>query len=295
MSSEEETLSMQETASITGVDVRTVQNWVKEGRLKSFKTKGNRRMVLRSSIEEFQRNARPSNRRYSLDGRYLHGFRVPDGFDAITTYKELAEYTTAFASGSLTFLLLVGTPGSGKTNQMKADLAKRTHRWIDNHATELGLYCAAYKASNAPVVLDDVNHFLKRPIACSLMKALTQTEQVRSVSWESTGSALDKQKVPRQFTTSSQICLIGNKWDGCDPDMAAIQDRSLPVAFHPSAETIHKRVKQLRWCDDAVWRFIGKHLAKIPQPSMREYHNGMVYKKAGMKWESKLMKVWESQ
>lgn len=296
MSTNGETVTAKEAAAIIGVDLRTVREWVADGQLKSIKGANGRRRILRSAIGSLRSNSRPLNPKLpNLVDRHIYGYKVPKGFDLIETYKELAEYTTAFANRSLTFLLLVGLPGSGKTKQIKADLAKLEHRWIDNHASELGLYCAAYKANHSPIVLDDVNHFLEKPIACSLMKALTQTEQTRSISWESTTSTLDKQKVPRQFSTSSSICLIGNKWDGSDPDMAAIQDRALPVAFYPSAEAIHDRVRELGWCDKAVWKFIGKHLAKIPEPSMREYHNGMGYKKAGMQWEKKLMKVWESQ
>lgn len=132
-------------------------------------------------------------------------------------------------------------------------------------------------------------------MACSLLKALTQTDRIRWVSWESTAKALEQRGVPRRFSTSSPICLTANKWDSSNPDMAAIRDRSTPVAFYPSAETIHKRVQELGWCDETIWRFIGKHLPKIPQPSMREYQNGMTYKKAGMKWQEKLLKLWGGQ
>ena len=91
------------------------------------------------------------------------------------------------------------------------------------------------------------------------------------------------------------MCIIANKWDGTDPDMAAVQDRSLPVAFFPSAETIHERVRELKWCDVDIWEFVGENLHKIRQPSMREYANGMTYRKAGMNWREKLLRVWETQ
>jgi len=293
MSEDSGLLSPQEAAVFLGVDLRTIREWIRNGVLKSVMGAGNRRMVLRSSIIALQPNARAlGKRQLSLNGRFVYGLKVPDGFDLITTYNELAEYSRAFAKGDMTFLLLVGSPGSGKSRQLKSDLAKRKHKWIDNHVTNMGLYCSVYEAKNTPIVLDDVNHFFKSTTACSLMKALTQTDQVRSVSWESTTTSLDKRSVPRQFVTASRICLIGNTWDSDDPNMLAVQDRSMRVAFCPSAETIHKRVKQLGWCDPAVWQFIGDHLAKVPQPSMREYYHGMTYRKAGMKWQDKLKKLW---
>jgi excisionase family DNA binding protein len=296
MSNELETVSVQEAAHMLNTSVRCVRDWIKNGCIPSMKGAGNRRLIPRSAIGALRSNPRPSNRKLpSLHERYVHGLRVPDGFDLITTYKELMEYTRAFANSDLKFLLLVGSPGSGKSQQLLHDLAQHKHRWIDNHAATLGLYCSVYEAENSPVVMDDINHFFKNPIACSLMKALTQTNRVRSVSWESTTKALEQRRVPRQFTTSSPICILANKWDGTDPDMAAIQDRSTPVAFYPSAEAIHERVRELKWCDVTVWRFCGQNLAKIPQPSMREYYLGMTYKKAGMNWREKLLKIWESQ
>jgi excisionase family DNA binding protein len=293
MAKEAKYITIQEAARLLGLSTRTIREWVEDGLVRSIKGAGNRRLILRSSLAALSARAkRQTGKGLCVNDRFVHGFKVPDGFDLITTYEELHEYSVAFANGDLKFLLLVGSPGSGKSKQLKANLAEHKHKWIDNHASLLGLYCSVYEAGNSPIVMDDINHFFRNTSACSLMKALTQTDQIRSVSWESTATALDRRKVPRQFRTSSSICLIANRWHRDDPDMAAIQDRSVPVAFFPSAETIHERVCELGWCDDAVWRFIGDNLSRIPQPSMREYFNAMSYKNAGMKWRDKMLKIW---
>jgi excisionase family DNA binding protein len=296
MSERQETVSVKEAAELLNTSVRQVRDWVRFGRVQSVKGTGNRRLILRSAIGTAEAQPRTAQRNVpSLHDRYVHGFEVPDRFDVITTYSELLEYTKAFSEGNIPFLLLVGSPGSGKTMQLKECLGSRRHKWIDNHASMLGLYCAVYQAAHSQVVLDDINHFFGNPMACSLIKALTQTMALRSVSWESTTQVLDRLHVPRQYTTSSPLCIIANQWDRTNVDMAAVQDRSLPVAFCPSAETIHERVHDLNWCDREVWEFIGKHLHKIAQPSMREYANGMTYRKSRMKWQEKLLKVWETQ
>lgn len=279
-----------EAADILGVTACTLRNWDASGKLKPVVTAGGHRRYLVADLKRIVPRVGDSIK-FKVSSTGLH---VPDNFDVIETYEQLTEYTVAFANGDIGFLLLVGSPGSGKSRQMRHDLQNKSVTWIDNHATNLGLYCAVYKAGGVPIVLDDVNHFISTKISCSLIKSLTQTEEEKHVSWESTSKILEDRNVPREFTTRSPICLIGNRWDASNDDYAAIQDRALPVAFFPSAETIHNRVIELGWCNDPeIIAFIGENLANIPQPSMREYYNAMRYKRAKMDWRKKLIGIWE--
>ena len=285
----DDTLSPLEAANLLGMDIRTIRKWMRSGKVRTIDLSGNRKRILKEDLlteEGSQTTAKITSKKYS------NGFEVPDGFDLVTTYKELLQYGNAFADGHVPFLLLVGSPGSGKSRQLQASLTGKSHKWIDSHATKLALYCSVYEANNTHVVMDDINHFFRDKIACSLMKSLTQTEKVKNVCWESTSKVLDDRNIPTQFTTQSPICMIANMWTAGNPDMAAVQDRSMPVAFYPCASEIHERVAQLRWADSEVYEFIGNNLSLIPQPSMRDYYNGEKYKLAGMDWRSKLLKIW---
>ena len=294
MTAASDTMSVKDAAEMLGVDKRTVHAWTNSGKLPSFKTAANRRRVERAAVEQLAPGPQPrSDRVETLSiGRFVHGFRVPDGFDLVTSYTDLAEYSRAFSAGAIPFLLLVGSPGSGKSRQLKADLEGRRHAWIDNHVSNLGLYCKIYEADGAPLVLDDVNHLFKHREAASLVKALTQTEAAKMLSWESTTRTLEQRGVPRHFTTGSPVCLTANRWNASDADLAAVQDRSTPVAFFPSAGAIHDRVRELGWCRRDVWAFVGRHLGDIPQPSMRDYHQAMTLRAAGLDWERKLLARW---
>ena len=48
----EDVIGTRKAAEILGVSVRTVQLWVENGTLKAWKTPGNHRRILRSSIDE---------------------------------------------------------------------------------------------------------------------------------------------------------------------------------------------------------------------------------------------------
>jgi excisionase family DNA binding protein len=286
----ENQLKTGEASKLLGVSQVTVQEWIKQGLLSS--TKVNRHNLLDRAEVEALAERRQGNTDLLRVVRTSGEFVIPKGFDVIKTYEELSKYTEGFAKGIIGFLLLCGPPGTGKSRQIKADLNGRCV-WIDNHAANLGLYCAVYEAENRPVVLDDVNYFFSNRDAVSLMKSLTQTEDVRSVSWESTVRALKDRNVPPSYTTKSPICFIANYWNASNVDMAAVQDRSLPVAFVPTDETIYKRVVELGWCKDkAILAFIRGHLGDIPQHSMRDYYNAQSYKRMGVDWRKKLLTIW---
>jgi hypothetical protein len=286
MQNENEFVKSFEAAKMCGVTPKALRQWEDKGYIQpAATTPGGQRMYRKADLEGLIMDAA----RLKVDR-----FALPENFDIVRTYAELTEYTLAFAEGLIPFLLLIGSPGSGKSRQIKADLSPYRHVWIDNHVTPIGLYVAAYEADNVSIVMDDVNHFIGTKQTCSLMKALTQTEDEKAVSWENPNAkVLIDRGVPTRFSTRSPMCLIGNRWDVRNEDYAAIQDRALPVGFFPNAETIHRRVIELDWCDEDIVKFIGDNLAVIPEPSMREYYIGMKYKKAKMDWQKKLMAIWE--
>jgi len=305
-----EFIGVVEAAMMLGMSKGCIRQWIYDGRIPSVKSPGGpsgtkiliRRADILALMEKIKGQGGDATHVLKVV-RKINGFEVPDGFDAITEYHELRMYTEAFAAKNIGFLLMVGSPGGGKSEQMKLDLLGKPHLWIDNQVTNLGLYCGVYKANGAPVTLDDINHFLEGNRATSLVKSLTQTRATdKGVSWESPMmfKLLEREGVPTSYKHSSPICLIGNEWDPKNANMYAIQDRALRVAFFPTIEAIHKRTDELRrmgvWVvDDDVYNFIGNNFDKIPHPSMREYYNGMLYKKITPDWRVKMLKIWSQQ
>ncbi len=306
----DKTMTVDEACSYLVVPDVTLRRWIKEGRIASNKAVRpetlNRAEVEALKVRLEQQTLKKriiTNKR--LDGRDFKMVRVtnantvPDGFDLIATYKGLREYTLAFAAGKIPFMLLIGSAGGGKSQQMKADLgvgtANQKCTWIEGHVRPIALYCSVYEAKGRPIVLDDVVHFFDNKDAQSIVKCLCQTNKTRQVCWESSTKVLDDRAVPRCYETQSHICFIGNKWEESNVDMLAIRDRAAGgrVAFYPSPEEIHNRVLEQGWCrDKEILSFVAQHMHKIPQMSMRTYHDALVWQESGMDWRKKCLAVW---
>ena len=110
MSIVKETFTPQDAANLLGTDVRTMREWIRDGKIEAIKLSGNRWRISRSAIKAITDNSTPLNKAVSKLSikRYVNGFEVPDNFDLITKYEELSQYTKAFAKRDIIFLLLVG-------------------------------------------------------------------------------------------------------------------------------------------------------------------------------------------
>ena len=59
-----------------------------------------------------------------------------------------------------------------------------------------------------------------------LLKCLCQTEEEKAVAWHSDARSLERQGIPREFTTKSRVVIISNDWQTLNKNVAALQDLS---------------------------------------------------------------------
>ncbi len=45
-----------------------------------------------------------------------------------------------------------------------------------------------------------------------LLKCLCRTEEEKAVAWHSDARSLERQRIPRKFTTKSRVVIISNDW-----------------------------------------------------------------------------------
>lgn len=205
----------------------------------------------------------------------------------VRRYRELDSFALAFAAGHLRFLMVVGPPGTGKSNMMRRVVDGRV-AWIDGNATPFGVYCAAFMHQDSPIVLDDVDALYRDTNGIRLLKQLCQSEPSRLLGWYSDPQCLARRKIPTTFRTSSSVAIIANRWSTMNSDVAALEDRGHMIVFDPPPHEIHRHAA-LWFRDREVFDFVGEHLHVIANHSLRTYLLAYELKKAGMDWKRTIL------
>jgi hypothetical protein len=208
--------------------------------------------------------------------------KLPPHALRLTTYAELEAYVRAFAAGHLHLLLLFGPPGVGKSRCVRHALDPRVG-WLSGQATPLGIYLEAYAYRDQPLVLDDVDGLYADRSGIRLLKALCQSEPVKTLGWHTSTPILELHDVPKRFSTTSPVVLIGNDWKTLNADVAALEDRGHVLVFEPTALEVHRYAALWFW-DQQIFDFVAAQLHLIGQHSLRTYRQAWELKQAGLDW-----------
>lgn len=211
----------------------------------------------------------------------------PDFATSVHLYSQLQDYVRAFVEGHIKTLFVIGPPGTGKSRCI-AEVTGKSALWIDGNATAFRLYVSAYEYRDQPIVLDDVDGLYRDRAAVRLLKALCQTEPVKSVSWQSNAAALDQLGVPRKFSTTSPMVIIANEWKSLNTNVSAVEDRGHILVFEPSPLEIHKHASQWFW-DQEIFDFVASKLHLIKMHSLRTYCLASELKRAGINWKDSVL------
>jgi hypothetical protein len=200
----------------------------------------------------------------------------------ITSYQRLEAYLRAFAEGHFHLLILIGAGGLAKSRSVRAALDGQGC-WIEGNATPFGMYAQLYRHRDEFVVIDDVDALYADRSGVRLLKCLCQTEAEKTVAWHSDARGLERQGIPREFTTRSRVAIIANDWKTLDQNVAALQDRGHVVCFAPSAAEVHAQAGT--WFDDPeIYAWFAANLHRVRAPSLRHYVRARELKAAGMDW-----------
>ncbi|MFO0892646.1 MAG: hypothetical protein U0790_26325 [Isosphaeraceae bacterium] len=217
-----------------------------------------------------------------MPARKKRGHDRPHKVLHITTYRRLEEYLRAFAQGHFHLLILVGSGGLAKSRSVRAALDGEAC-WIEGNATPFGMYVKLYKHRDQFVVIDDVDALYADRSGVRLLKCLCQTEEEKAVAWHSDARGLERQGIPREFTTRSRVVIISNDWRTLNRNVAALQDRGHVLLFQPTAAEVHAQAG--KWFDDReIHDWFAANLHRVREPSLRHYVRARELKAAGMDW-----------
>src|SRR3954462_504945 len=155
--------------------------------------------------------ARSTEGREAMPARKKRGHDRPHKVLHLTTYQRLEQYLHAFAQGHFHLLILVGAGGLAKSRSVRAVLNGEAC-WIEGNATPFGMYAKLYRHRDQFVVIDDVDALYADRSGVRLLKCLCQTEEEKAVAWHSDARSLERQGIPREFTTKSRVVIISNDW-----------------------------------------------------------------------------------
>jgi len=200
----------------------------------------------------------------------------------LTSYDRLEAYLGAFAQGHFHLLILVGAGGLAKSRSVR-DALNGKACWIEGNATPFGMYAKLYRHRDEFVVIDDVDALYADRSGVRLLKCLCQTEEEKAIAWHSDARSLERQGIPREFTTKSRVVIISNDWKTLNRNVAALQDRGHVLLFQPGAAEVHRKAGT--WFDDReIYEWFAANLHRVRDPSLRHYVRARELKAAGMDW-----------
>ena len=151
----------------------------------------------------------------------------------LRTYSDSKSSPSVFGEGKLNLLILIGAAGIAKSQTLRArgrragllGGGKRHRLW---HVPG-----ALFENRDRPVVIDDVDSLYTDAAAVRLLKCLCQTDPVKRLAWYSAAAGAGA-GLPREFETTSRVCVIANEWKEINANVAAVQDRGHVVFFEPT-------------------------------------------------------------
>src|SRR5262249_13427854 len=248
---------------------------------------------VRENPDSSELNSQGNWGRWNMPTRTKRRRRNPEKAIPVSTYDRLGAYLRAFALGHFHLLILVGTGGLAKSRSVRAVLGGKAC-WIEGNATPFGMYVKLYRHRDQFVVIDDVDALYADRSGVRLLKCLCQTEEEKAVAWHSDARSLERQGIPREFTTRSRVIGISNGWKTLDKNVAALQDRGHVLLLEPSAAEVHRKAGT--WFDDQeIYEWFAANLHRVREPSMRHYVRAKELKAAGMDWTEVLASAAENR
>ena len=204
----------------------------------------------------------------------------------LTTYDDLSRTAIPFARGDIPLMILIGSPGVGKSKALQKACVGMPCLSVSGKKSPLDAYIDLHRHIDQPVIFDDVDTLLKDDDGKVLLRQLTETTSVKTVTWGSRTKTLDNltPPVPRLFHTRSHVCLITNKWRSAGI-FEAIESRAVLFEFKPWWSEAYQYAGT--WFhDQEILDFVHAHLGQMQNPDLRVLNHAVTLRKIGQDWKA---------
>lgn len=145
----------------------------------------------------------------SAESKFLKDIK---GYVPHKKYENLKQYLKIITSqnSKINCLVVESEQGIGKTITIKNMLKdlKKDILYINSYSTALSFYKAVYNNKYKHIILDDVYGLYCDEKGIAILRALTNTEKIRYIKYQSTSEKLD---VPSSFIFEGSITILTNK------------------------------------------------------------------------------------
>lgn len=213
----------------------------------------------------------------------------------VSEYVELVRWVNLFNQGGLEIMIIEGLAGTGKSTISRNSLTgvpNKDYLWIEGRISAICLYEKLYNHRDLPVFIDDVDGLYRDRECVNILKCLCQTWQEKTIMWNT--KSMSRGMSTTEFTTKSKVCILTNSWKALNKHVGAVEDRGLLIKFHPTADEVHRYVREDLGnipdvYDEEVFDFMSHHIGIITEPSIRYYRNAINLKRLNADWRETLI------
>ncbi len=150
-------------------------------------------------------------------------------------YNRFFNYMLAWLGGGIESLVVVGSPGVGKSWAAKKLLEGRRHHWFSARQSALGIYKRICDEPSIPVVFDDVSSILRDDKMVDMMKNLCE-RGISTLRWGTDTPKLEGR--PKSFQCNAPVLIMLNRIPAKNPDLLAVLDRCHTLGFRPTKQQV---------------------------------------------------------
>lgn len=198
----------------------------------------------------------------------------------LKTYRELYAAAQGFASGSLTFVIIEGRGGIGKSFTVEAATEHANPITIKGRLTAYSLYETIRSNPDALIILDDVDAILQDKHCVALLKQLCELHHEKTITYYT------KHTDENTFISNNSVLMLLNDVKTKNKDLAALFGRAHKFEFKPSREEIIAAMRSYA-DDEEVLDAVLKYSLRS-ELNLRMYDLASQAKEAGGNWREYL-------